>query len=146
MLAPPPPILLDTASVADPTNRSSSPIAFSYYNRRGSSVTPRQISELQQRQQRGRLRSASVFNEGSFFANESSNIDFAKTQHFLVLENAILILIIQYLSTKYSTGINGHESLKQRRPSRAYLLRQKATGEETVVTLLPIQGNFQIMR
>ena len=41
----------------------------------------------------------------------------------------------------HTTGLNnGHESLKQRRPSRAYLLRQKATGEETVVTLVPIQG------
>ena len=45
----------------------------------------------------------------------------------------------------FTTGSNnGRESLKQRRPSRAYLLRQKATGEETVVTLVPIQGDFLV--
>ena len=38
-------------------------------------------------------------------------------------------------------GLTGKQVSTQRRPSRAYLLRQKATGEETVVTLLPIQGN-----
>jgi hypothetical protein len=37
-----------------------------------------------------------------------------------------------------------NEASKQRRPSRAYLLKQKATGEETIVTLMPIHGNLKI--
>ena len=74
MLAPPPPILLDSASVDHPIDISTSPIDCSYYNRRGSSLSPRQMSELQQRQQRGRLRSASVFDEGSFFLQRNHPI------------------------------------------------------------------------
>ena len=66
MLAVPPPILLDSASVNDATDISTSPINDSYYDRRGSTITSRHLSDLSQRQQRGRLRSASVFDEGSF--------------------------------------------------------------------------------
>ena len=67
MLAPPP-IILDSASIDDPLNASASALACSYYDRRGSSLTPRQMSEFQLKQQkRGRIRSASVFDEGSWF-------------------------------------------------------------------------------
>ena len=67
MLAPPP-IILDSASIDDPLNASASALACSYYDRRGSSLTPRQMSEFQLKQQkRGRIRSASVFDEGSSF-------------------------------------------------------------------------------
>ena len=64
MLAPPP-IILDSTSIDDPLDISSSPIACSYYDRRGSSLTPRQMSESQSNKRpRGRIRSASVFDEG----------------------------------------------------------------------------------
>ena len=66
--------------------------------------------------------------------------------YYVLLENNIFQLIFRTISKLSRTGSNnGHESLKQRRPSRAYLLRQKATGEETVVTLVPIQGNFRAL-
>ena len=59
MLAPPPPTLFETASVDDPMD-----ILSSYYDRRGSVVPPRQVSEPLQRYQRGRIRSASCVGEG----------------------------------------------------------------------------------
>jgi hypothetical protein len=68
MLAPPP-IILDSAAIDDPMNVSSSHLACSYYDRRGSSLTPRQMSDFQQRPPRGRIRSASVFDEGLFDEN-----------------------------------------------------------------------------
>ena len=63
MLAPPP-IVLDSASLDDTRYTSTSPIAYSYYDRRGSSLNPRRILEGTQKQPRGRIRSASVFDEG----------------------------------------------------------------------------------
>ena len=68
MLAPPP-IILDSTSIDDPMNASRTALACSYYDRRGSSLTPRQMSDFQQKPPRGRIRSASVFDEGSFVEN-----------------------------------------------------------------------------
>ena len=87
MLAPPP-IILDTVSIDDPSNASASALACSYYDRRGSSLTPRQMSEFQQKQQkRGRIRSASVFDEGSSFFQlnwKLFDICFSIDVHFLI--------------------------------------------------------------
>ena len=76
----------------------------------------------------------------SFLLNESCSIFFGNDVSFFLNWKTIFHLIFCTITTGLN---NGHESLKQRRPSRAYLLRQKATGEETVVTLVPIQGKFR---
>ena len=127
MLAPPPTLFESGATIDEGLNTPSSVY---YSTRRGSSLSPRQVSTLNQHQQVARLRSASCIGDNLPLLREPRN-KIAKCN------NAILS------STKnHSAGKDGPSAGQgQRRPSRAYLLRQKSTGEETVVTVMPIHGN-----
>lgn len=123
MLAPPPPILLQSAaSLDDPTNLSN--VCSYQLDRRGSSS----VSNSRRRSQ-------------ALAINNRSNSCYSDSEAY------------QMQRSTPALGIGGDDHIKhhlvpcayskQRRPSRAYLIRQKATGEETILTMTPLQKPVQ---